>query len=77
MKKSQMSKKGRVISFITGSCKDEAMIDLMRISLKKEADRKEKLEKLLQKYDEIHSIERNHVRTIKANIIVSYGLCRN
>lgn len=42
----------------------------MKISLKKETDRKEKLEKLLQKYDKIHTIERQHVKTIKANIIV-------
>jgi len=56
MKKKSTSKKGSCISFITGSCKDEASIDLMKISLKKEADRREKLEKLLQKYDEIHGI---------------------
>lgn len=56
MKKSFVSKKGSCISFITGSGKDESSLELMRISLKKEADRKDKLEKLLQKYDEIHSL---------------------
>lgn len=49
----------------------------MRISMKKEADRKDKLEKLLQKYDQIHGIERQHVKSIKANIIVIMNLYRN
>ena len=43
MKKSYASKKGSCISFLTGSCKDEASLDMMRISLKKETDRREKL----------------------------------
>ena len=49
----------------------------MRISMKKEADRKDKLEKLLQKYDQIHGIERQHVKSIKANIIVIVTLWRS
>ena len=51
-------------------CKDENALEIMRISTKKEADRKDKLEKLLMKYDQIHSIERQHVKTLKAGIIV-------
>lgn len=72
MKKSMMSKKGSCISFLNGGVKDDATLELMRISLKKEGDRRERLEKLLSKYEFIRSEERNHIKTIKANIIVSY-----
>lgn len=71
MKKSMMSKKGSAISFLNGGVKDDATLELMRISLKKEGDRRERLEKLLSKYEFIRSEERNHIKTIKANIIVS------
>ena len=43
MKKSMMSKKGSCLSFLTGSVKDDATLELMRISLKKEGDRKDRL----------------------------------
>ncbi len=42
----------------------------MRISLKKEGDRKERLEKLLSKYESIRTEERAHIKAIKAGIIV-------
>lgn len=77
MKKSIMSKKGSCLSFLLSACKDESTVELMRISMKKEADRKEKLEKLLQKYDQIHAIERQHVKSIKANIIVLVTILSN
>ena len=65
-----ISKKGSCISLWASMCKDENALEIMRISTKKEADRKDKLEKLLMKYDQIHSIERQHVKTLKAGIIV-------
>jgi hypothetical protein len=43
MKKSTMSKKGSCFSFLTGTAKDDASLELMRISLKKEGDRRERL----------------------------------
>lgn len=77
MKKSMMSKKGSCLSFLTGNVKDDATLELMRISLKKEGDRKERLEKLLAKYEAIRAEERSHIKAIKASIIVSLGLCSN
>lgn len=40
MKKSTMSKKGSCLSSSCAGLKDEASLDLMRISLKKETDRR-------------------------------------
>lgn len=78
MKKSVSSKKGSCISFMTGSGgKDEACIELMRISLKKEGDRRERLDKLLAKYESIRTAEKLHIKTIKANIIVRRAPRRN
>lgn len=76
-KKSTMSNKGSCMSLWTRLCKDEAALEIMRISMKKEGDRKDKLERLLQKYDQIHTLEQQHVKTLKANIIVPLQLPRN
>jgi len=38
--KSLASKKGSGLSFYNGSCRDESSLELMRISLKKENDRR-------------------------------------
>lgn len=72
-----MSKKGSCLSFLAGNVKDDATLELMRISLKKEGDRKERLEKLLSKYEAIRAEERSHIKAIKASIIVSLNLCSN
>lgn len=73
MKKSMMSKKGSCLSFLTGNLKDDASLELMRISLKKEGDRKDRLEKLLAKYEAIRADEKTHIKAIKASIIVVVG----
>jgi hypothetical protein len=73
MKKSMMSKKGSCLSFLTGNVKDDATLELMRISLKKEGDRKDRLERLLAKYEIIRGEERSHIKAIKASIIVPMG----
>jgi hypothetical protein len=51
-KKSSTSKKGSYVSSVNrgGAYADEATLELMRISLKKEGDRNGRLEKLLRKY---------------------------
>lgn len=44
---------------------------MLRISLKKESDRRNKLKKLLDKYCEIFAQDKKHVKQIKSSIIVN------
>lgn len=74
---SSHSKKHSCLSFFSSIVKDDNAIELMRISLKKEADRRGRLQQMLNNYEAIRAEEKAHIKSIKASIIVGDGLGRN
>ena len=50
----------------------EDNIDLVKIALKKEKDRRNKLDKFLEKFIEIEEKEKKNAKQVKASIIVNF-----
>ena len=71
------SKKGSCSSFFSSIVKDENAIELMKISLKKEGDRRQRLQTMLNSYETIRAEEKAHIKSIKASIIVVINQDRN